>query len=233
MTATDTRLADTVTLKEDGLFVEDEKLVAEAFLGAWRNRLEIEPGTTVGAFLRVLRELPEQDLEAIEHITDSNVKPFLDELDQPAGVLPHPQDVTAIMVQRYAALRHYQDHKWLEDSVDVSGISADEDQNYAVDFTPVSVLATTPIYEARSGVFEFDPDTDDAPYDPKATTFDMSMTLGEFTEALLDEVTWFGTPDQRDARLSEIIGLSDEFASGEGDYIPWDEIKAKCETTDA
>lgn len=230
---TDTRLADTVTLKEDGLFVGDEKLAAKAFLGAWRNRIEIEPGTTVGALLRLLRELPDQDLEAVEHITDSNVRPFLEELDTPAPLVAHPQDVKAVLVQRYAALRHYKDHKWLEDAVDISGISSEEDQNYAVDFTPVPVLATTPMYQARSGVFEFDPDTADEPYDPKRTTFDMSLTLGELTEALLDEVTWFGTPDSRDGQLSELLNIADEFSAGKGDYIPWDEVKGKCETTDA
>lgn len=208
-----TRLSDVVTLRPNGLFVGDHQLWPDELLSVWRNELEVEPGTPLGSFLEVLRDLPEQDLEAIEHITHSSLAPFLAELGQPVGVVPPETDFRALVIQRYAAVRHYNDITWVTDAVDISGMG-DQGETYAIDFTPVNHLAAVPMYVSRTG--EVECDFCGEPGNPGTThkVTDNRMTVGEFTTSVLDEITWFGHPANRDGTLGELIQTAKEFHDG-------------------
>lgn len=101
--------------------------------------------------------------------------------------------------------------------------------NYGLDFTPLCELAPLPLSldenvkmnksEKKNGKFEF-------------TTVDLGhhqFTLFEIVQAILDEVSFFGPPSNRDSTKDMLIERVREIDSGEAKTIPFDEVKKKLE----
>lgn len=197
MTASTKRMSDIVTLHHDGLYVGDHAIEPQDVIGYWRNEIELTPGVQLGALLSVLDTLPYQDLEAVEHITNSSIEPFLDELDDEIPFVPPETDVSAIYVQRRVACRQTDARAWLDDYISVSGIESREPCDLAVDFVPLNVLASAPMYLARKGVFWST--------SGEVISIEQHITLGELVEAVLDEVTWYGSPADRNEALQHLI----------------------------
>ncbi len=221
-------LSDTVVFNSAGTWIrpsrEEDKLYVfpEGQLPIrWRNGVEIEPGTPLRVVFDFLRSLSTRDKMLVDALTFSNTEPFLDEAAKPFTEEKDPAEgLRALVVTHYTSYMKYGKKKRvrINQSIDVSGIASDTQDNYAIDFLPVNTMVDLPIYLARKGVFwSTEQDEQEA--------YDFNLSLGEFLEALLDEICFHGAPSSRDASLGDLKKTMAEIESGEMKTIPWEEVK--------
>ena len=104
-----------------------------------------------------------------------------------------------------------------------------ETDSYAVEMTPICELAHLPI-KMNTEVKMYEPYTRDGrAWSRTGFTLTMHPTLYTFITSIFWELTFFGTPEDRDEQLQDIKGAIERIKSGEDKTIPWEEVKKHME----
>jgi len=192
--------------------------------------------------LRRIFELVDVDPELWESTIQENILPLLEEMKQPLkqDVVRDGMDCLQIYwsAERQIMEKNTEFSLWPSFHGYGDYIPSEDDQSphkegdkigYAVEFSPVNQLAEYPIELLTIvEVIKKDYDNLDAPEE----TLDLGhkpFTLLDIMKAIFWELTFAGTPDQRDEKWGEINESYEQVKSGEAKTISWDELKKQLE----
>jgi len=195
--------------------------------------------------LRRIFELIDVDPELWESTIQENLLPLLEEMKKPAKQEVAKDGMERLQIYWGAELRISEGEKefslwpsfhgygkYIRTEDDHSPMEDGEDIAYAVEFTPVNQLADYPIELLTAvEVIKQDHDHMEAPEE----TLDLGhkpFMLLDVVKAIFCELTFAGTPDQRDEQWGEINKAYDEVKSGEAETLSWDDVKKRLEEDD-
>lgn len=129
-------------------------------------------------------------------------------------------------------------------SVDFHSLHADEDEKYALSFTSARDIADYPItldnklnvMDDRHETFEKqkelrdrlpEEEQDSIPYWIELLATKKDFTLQEILYGIFWELTFHGSPKERDEAKEEIMGRIKGIESGETKTVPWEEVKER------
>ena len=184
------------------------------------HRVELDPGYRLGDLMRLV-DLPDADLLA--SILGENIVPLIEE----ARGGPDPDDDTSVEHLRVSNL--YEDGRiirefsgwgrWTEPYPGAweSNPEVPRLGGIAVEFTPLRRLLDLPLRYEPALVFR------DENGEEEFRT-EIGITLIEFLKAVFWELTYLGTPDERDAMRAELEEQRRRLDAGEEETIPAEQV---------
>jgi len=165
----------------------------------WGEPLESFNGT-LGELLTFLKKNDVEGVSLIEHLTRSNIEPFLEE--PLLGEVKDDDPLDFLQIKRWVTIEREKDGELvLENHVDLTGKKHDNPDNYGVEFAPLCELAHLPlIVESKATLTD-----NTADYSTSTRFVTSSITLGEFFQAVFDEVSFCGSPAQRDVERNSLV----------------------------
>lgn len=206
--------------------------------------VEIDKAMTLGDLCRILRSSEEVDLGTLSALIQCPLAPFLDECllseeeepdmglhtirltwtceyELPGGTdegdVPSP---TSLRLDVDAVGETWEDHRpgghLYEEGKDLSKCNG-----YAIELTP--------LYKLRHLLLRIDPVMYVRPFLSRDDSGEMEIRAPETTlllliNALFWELSFFGTPERRDAELRELRGRVERIEAGDAKVIPLEEI---------
>jgi hypothetical protein len=167
----------------------------------WNEPLVSFEGT-LGELLAYLKR-DWEGVSLIERLTRSSILPFLDE---PLIGAVDDDPIDYLEVKKILDVCGYDGVASLEDYTHMSGRKNNDETSYGVEFSPLAELASCPI--RVSAWAEFIDAVDSKNVHVRLLKHD--VTLGEFFQAVFDEVSWNPSPEARAAKREEILGLAAE-----------------------
>ncbi len=189
--------------------------------------LEIDPDVTLADLFHLVDR---DDVHELELLLDRRISPLLDEArDGPvdsgaANVLHH---LRVARRHEFGVLRLELDALELDAPGSRASAGDDEavereDERYTVSLEPVGELLHLPIRYDPELLFR----NDAYQVEYRAT---MDITLIEFLKAVFEDLTFHGTPAQRDETRQELVHLMERIDRGEVEMIPHEEVKRRFE----
>jgi hypothetical protein len=192
--------------------------------------------------LRRIFELIDVDPELWESVIQENILPLLEEMKKPTKQEEVEGGMECLQIywgadlhisggeQEFSLWPSFHGYgKYTRTEDDSSPIQDGEETGYAIEFTPVNELADYPVELLTAvKVVKQDYDNIKAP----AETIDLGhkpFTLLEVVKAIFWELTFAGTPDQRNEQREEIHKLYEEVQSGEAKTFSWEELQERLE----
>lgn len=237
-----------ITLTKNG-FREFKKEVEFdfGFLKHWRDELEIEEGVTLADLVKILRQDEDGTLVAIELLTNSQIRSFFDEIEKD-GDESSVADLKSIEVYK-SLIAFVHDHR-IRRGVKEKQWSVRFETNCCGRFKEPQPIKGCPgefdLYAGISGCSWADLKNlplvlnykcllrqNDLDALEKYKLEEPWFSVGEFFNALTDELCFFGDPENRDAeetRLKEIISTIDfDNLKGRPAEEVFDELKERLE----
>jgi len=235
-------MSDSVILNNYGEFVckywnSDDRLYektilskARQILSLWYTEIILEDKVSLYQVFSALRSL--EDYKDLEPLLRCKLDPIINEGFSRSN--DKKSDLSSLGLYWLVELQN----DYVEDSKDFSGherlwfspsLHGLDDKNpeekYSVGFTPVNEIIDTPLklndkFEAVNWIGS-----------GKGNAFSTlkSWTLGDFLYGIFFELSFFGVPEERDAKMREIEKSYEEVKSGEAKLIPWEEVKKNLE----
>jgi hypothetical protein len=140
--------------------------------------------------------------ELLGEMSWCNVQAFYDEMQQPKPTSPWFEGkILAIELQRVAEITKYEPD-YISEYIDVTGRTNDPQDRYAIEFTPVNELADLPIVINEK--YEITREIDGPPWHEPVLSSKKPFYLLDVIWALLWEISFVGSPGQRDAKWKEL-----------------------------
>jgi len=215
-------------------WIEDENL--PYYLG---DTVEIEEGVTFGRFMNLLKAALElYQVFFHEELGGHPLGAYLDDMDSD-GEDDGSQDLTSVRVkwvceiwwlfkqEETPLMEFYTDFSGRGPALeDGAGMKKGEMISWGIDFTPLWQLKHIPlVLEKKFHIYK-----DDCRYDDRKSSHSdlgevrRNFRLRDVIEAILDEVTFYGLPEKRDATREEICGRVDEVKEGHAELIPMEDV---------
>jgi Putative addiction module component len=206
--------------------------------------VEIADTFTLGDLCQAVRDCEELDLKTFSAFLRCPLAPFLVECLQPPADTTPASDLSALCLRWRCEYDRPGDTRWplatslwldvygvgdtweeykpggrcYEEDKDVSGSNT-----YGIELTPVYELRHLPLRidpTMRIGCrAELEKDSLEIPAPP--------VTLLQLIHALFWELSFFGTPEQRDAMQAELEERVRRVKAGEEKLIPWEEVRER------
>jgi hypothetical protein len=208
-----------------------KKIDAAGLLRHWFTRVTCE-GMTLGGLLSILEKLSPPDLKTLEFATRRSVRPFLEEFGRAVvNPLNSRSRITLLEVSReitWASWRHTalpERSALPEMSIDTKCVAREGTRRtprggWSLSFIPASRLRDAEIVICREGALIHEKQWTCL----KRARFRLKLTVGEVVEAILSELTFHGTPAERDRSLAELRRLEAKAASGRTKGTPLDQL---------
>lgn len=181
--------------------------------------LKLDPALTLGDLFQLLDR---DDVELLAAVLNENVIPILEE-GRRGGSEPNGEESLQF-------LRVYNRHEdgylrrgldawgsWNQPYDDAEATAAPRATWFSVSLTPVGQLLDLPMrydsaleFRDRAGATEY--------------RTNVAITFLEFLKAIFDDLTFYGTPDERDAVLEDLRRQVEEIDRGEARLIPAEEV---------
>jgi hypothetical protein len=180
-------------------------------------------GQVDGWTLRDLMNLIMPHKEVLGEMAWCNVDAFYAEMQKPKPEQPSwiAEKVTYIEVSQVAEIPRW-DPDHLNEYMDVTGKGEDPSDRYALEFTPVNELADLPI--KINETYKITRELDASPWEETIFETKKPMYLLDVIWALLWEISFAGSPDQRDAKWGEIEKAKIEADEHPERLIPAEEV---------
>jgi hypothetical protein len=205
------------------------------FLTGWTHKLEIQEEITLQDLVNIMGDLEPETNTLIELITDSNVLPYLEEIDKEQKEREEPDNISYIEIYKTLETSEFEGNKYTYDGVCAHGIGKEKivDEfskepylpNYGLEFTPWNELKDKPI---RFGHATLTMPKGDHDYEV-IDNLEYDFTMGDFFLGLFNELCFFGHPEDRDEQLDELKERVEECKNGTAEYVEWDDLKKELE----
>ena len=155
-----------------------------------------------------------------------NIEQYLEEYSRPVS---HTSDSFDLEVHVICQAHDYQDYRDLEYYVSFQGMGIMEDDTKAVAPYPIS-LSFTSLNELKNRyirvnnsvqIFTY---TEDGNIE-RSPEYDVEIKLFDFFAAILEEISFYGDPENRDEISEDIVETAEAVARGEEEMISWEEIQ--------
>tara|TARA_Y100000310_G_scaffold345437_1_gene465021 strand:- start:1071 stop:1844 length:774 start_codon:yes stop_codon:yes gene_type:complete len=217
-------------------WIEDEDL--PYYLG---DTVKIEEGVTFGRFMNLLKASPEV-YQMFFHVELGGfpLEAYLDDMDNDGEDDDGSQDITSIRVKWVCQiwwLFKTEEAPRIDFYTDLSGrgpsledvgnrLKKGEIISWGLDFTPLWQLKHLPlVLEEKFHIYRDDCRDDDhksshSDLGEVCRYFDLRDVIG----AILDEITFYGLPENRDATAGEIRGRVEDVKEGREKTIPMEDV---------
>lgn len=210
--------------------------------------VDVAPDFTLGDLRRIIGELDETTLETLSNLVQCPLRPFMDEAAIGRGRAPSGPRVHYVRVARVCEYvtptesTREDDEPWVSSlRLEVDGVGetwpevrpggvaheAGRDvsrcNRYALDMTPLDQLSDLPIRIDRIMTIRPGPG-DDETDQPSLEVTAPDVTLLQMIHALFWEVSFYGTPAERDAETTELRRRIDDFDAGRTSGIPLEDL---------
>lgn len=192
---------------------------AQDLLPYFSYTLELDPEFTLGDLFHLLDR---DDVELLAQVLDEQLTPVLDEARR--GCVEKGTDEPLHFLR--VCNRHEDGHlrreldawgTWDQPHDDPEGQAGPRETWMSVSLTPVGQLLHVPIRYDPELVFRTQ--AGDIEYSTSVT-----ITLMEFLKAIFDDLTFYGSPDERDAVRRDLRRQVEGIERGEAQLIPAEEV---------
>lgn len=148
----------------------------------------------------------------ISVLAKCNIDAFMAEFNLPGNADP---DIESILISRVDEYITFINHTpWSESWINVTGKSKVDDENYALSGLNISTILDLPIVVNNYVTPSFDYDCDKARYE-QFGPYERGITLEEILRSLFYEISWFGTPENRDDFMGNLTKDVKKFTDGQ------------------
>lgn len=221
---------------------EQARLHPDILALGWSHSAAIE-GLKLRDLIRFLMMMSKKRLELLEILSDSHIKPYLDQLKRTGKKghskgkkepEPDSDPITFLEVSKHFALKREHKtkrHTWepkIEATAYCSGCTGTPDkptESYGIELTPIEELLDADIIVRDTAKV-----IEEIEYKHKPLgDFKVWWSLGEILTAILDEICFFGAPSTQRAKAVSIKKQVAEIQSGtlKGKLHSWDDLDAK------
>ena len=210
-----------ITLKKDGFYLCDHGKVLdkETLMTGWHRILSIENGVTLHNLIDCLKEI--DAVQTVELLVNCNIEDFFEEV----FVDDKNKDSNLEKIQ---VSKHFELSEEMSDAIYCSGIlkrpikeehTGIEYSTQGLEFTPWYKIKDLPLEISHEGKFY-----DGVGSEMTEKTFSVFIRLGEFLYGLFDELSFFGSPSNRDEQHNSLKKTIEEIKSGECKFVSWKEV---------
>ena len=188
--------------------------------------IELEEGFTLRDLFMMVGRYP--DMDRIDPFMGSYLEEFY---KCPESGCTTNDNMDVIRVQRcsqYTANNKYEDKDEFYINYNVDGRSTDPDEvDWALEFSPLNTLLDYPIILCDHSLELEDHNISVLALPENIKYYKTNYTLWELIHAIIWELSFCGTPDQRDGKKDELMKDLEDIESGKVKTIPWEEIRDK------
>lgn len=207
----------------------------DVLLRYWREPVEIGK-VTFKEFLSSLLDLGEYTVYLIECITNHKIWEYIPDFKKKYKKEPNIAYMSISKCFETMDLGKYNDppdvEEWLEEAITCSGVSSKLNEDgkpelYGIEFLDWGKLLHLPIVIKDEADLWVEGYKKGKFYPKIYGSYFVTITFGEFINALFDELAFFGSPGNRDEEFEKLKKSIKDIDEGKVELIPWEEIKEK------
>lgn len=215
------------------------------------REVEVADPFTLGDLCLMIRDCQELDLETLSALLRCPLAPFIAECQRPRDPTASPaSDLSAIRLRWQCEYDRPDETRWPPSTslwleVDGMGDTWEDCQpggqfyepgkdyshcsQYAIEMTPLYELRHLPLRIDPTMVITCTAEMEKEPLEIPAP----GVTLLQLIYALFWELSFFGTPVERDAQRAALKEQVRRIEAGEEELMPWEDVRRECEGMDS
>ena len=214
------------SIGEDGEFIEPEDILSWVFT----EPVEDIEGWTLLDLIEYIKPYG----QFFGEMAKCNYEAFYEEINKPAPPQDkddYTQKIQYILVSRIAEFQNKEETE-ITEYFNVNGKNDDETDeygNYAIEFTPVSLLANKPI--KINDTFELRRSMHKDRSMPVIFSYKKPLYFLDIIWAILWEISFLGLPEKRDKEKEKLDRVVYNINSGKGQLVPVEEALLRLRST--
>lgn len=190
----------------------------DAVLGLLQSNVTLEDGYTLRSLFKLLEKYP-----VLLWLEWSFIN-FIDEYKScpPKGCVS--DNLTHIVIAKYASIDCCGEEKELIVSTHVSGKIEGIEETYALDFSPLNTLLDLKLQFDTAGFYKEEDLYKKGRAKKKVEYYPHSYTLWDLCTSIMGELSFHGTPALRDSRMDDLKQRCEDIKNGTAELIPFEDV---------